>query len=186
MDPFVDTTELMTPAGPLLLRPLRLGDEADLLAFHLERLSDRSRDFFRPHDTARPDVCLQQFADRIRRHAAHEDLSLVVEQDGAIVGYCFLWRLDRDDGRFPMLGIAVADALHGRGVGAAMMDALIDRARRIGLPGIYLTHSHRNERAGRLYQSRGFTYTGHEYREHTWSGEHIEREMQLVLDRPVL
>jgi RimJ/RimL family protein N-acetyltransferase len=172
----------MTPVGALLLRPIRPGDEADLLAFHLERLSEVSRDFFRPHDTAHPEVCLQQFTDRIRRHAAHQDLSFVVEKDGVIVGYCFLWRLDRDDGKFPMLGIALADALHGQRIGGAMMDCLIDRARRAGLSGIYLTHSHRNVRAGRLYESRGFFYTGHEYTERTWSGEHIEREMHLLLD----
>jgi hypothetical protein len=38
-----------------------------------------------------------------------------------------------------------------------------------------------NERAGRLYQSRGFVYTGEEHR----SGVRIERVMRLTLAAPL-
>jgi RimJ/RimL family protein N-acetyltransferase len=180
MNPFDDILEL--PAGDerLLVRPVRPGDEAELLAFFRERLSPRSQYFFCPHDPSRPEECLDQFGERIRRHAERRDLTLVVERDGAIVGYFFLWGLDRTDGRPPTLGIGLADALHGCGVGPAMMDHLIARARALGLPAIELTHESTNERAARLYLSRGFVYTG---RDHRWDPEspRIEREMLLTL-----
>jgi RimJ/RimL family protein N-acetyltransferase len=175
MDPFDDTMELEVASGRLLFRPVRAGDEAGLLAFFRDGLTPRSQYLFCPHEPSQPERCLAEFADRIRRHAARLDLTLVVEQAGAIVGYFFLWWLDRTDSKPPTLGIGLADALHGQGVGAAMMDCLIARARALGLPAIKLTHESTNERAGRLYQSRGFVYTGEEHR----SGARIERAMRL-------
>src|SRR5712692_7966580 len=115
-DPFNQTRTLETPSGRLLLRPIRPGDEAGLLAFFRDRLSPRSQYLFCPHDPSQPERCLGQFADRVRRHAERRDLTLVVEQDGAVVGYFFLWGLDRPD-RLPTLGIGLADALHGQRIG---------------------------------------------------------------------
>jgi RimJ/RimL family protein N-acetyltransferase len=180
MNPFDDTMELETPSGRLLLRPVRPGDEAGLLAFFRDGLSPRSQYLFCPHDPSEPERCLAEFAERIRRHAERRDLTLVVEQAGAIAGYFFLWWLDRSDGQPPTLGIGLSDALHGQGLGAAMMDCLIDRARALGLPAIKLTHESTNERAGRLYASRGFVYTGEEQRSGP-DGVRLERAMRLNL-----
>jgi RimJ/RimL family protein N-acetyltransferase len=180
MNPFDDTIELEVAGGRLLFRPVRPGDEAQLLAFFRDRLSPRSQYLFCPHDPSQPEQCLAQFTERIRRHAERKDLTLVAEQEGAIVGYFFLWWLDRTDGKPPTLGIGLADALHGQSVGAAMMDCLIARARALGLPAIKLTHESTNERAGRLYQSRGFVYTGEEHRSGP-NDARIERAMRLDL-----
>jgi RimJ/RimL family protein N-acetyltransferase len=180
MNPFDETTELEVPGGHLQFRPVRSGDESELLAFFRDRLSPRSQYLFCPHDPSEPERCLAEFAERIRRHAEHRDLTLVVEQAGAIAGYFFLWWLDRSDGQPPTLGIGLSDALHGQGLGAAMMDCLIDRARALGLPAIKLTHESTNERAGRLYESRGFVYTGEEHRSGP-DGARIERAMRLSL-----
>jgi RimJ/RimL family protein N-acetyltransferase len=177
MKPFDDTIQLEL-AGGLLVRPVRPGDEAELLAFFRDRLSPRSQYLFCPHDPSQPERCLAQFAERIRRHAERLDLTLVVEHEGVIVGYFFLWRLDRTDGKPPTLGIGLADAFQGQGIGAAMMDCLIARARALGLAAIKLTHESTNERAGRLYQSRGFVYTGEEQRSGP-DGARIERAMRL-------
>jgi GNAT superfamily N-acetyltransferase len=49
----------------------------------------------------------------------------------------------------------------GEGIGGAMLDAVIAEAARRDGPRIYLwTHEHQNERAHRLYRSRGFARTG--------------------------
>jgi RimJ/RimL family protein N-acetyltransferase len=179
MDPFEQTVERRVADRLLLFRPVRPGDEANLLAFFRDRLSPRSQHFFCPHDPSRPEPCLAQFAERVRRHAERRDLTLVVEQEGEIVGYFFLWWLDRTDGRPPTLGIGLADRLHGCGVGARMMDHLIACARALGLPAIKLTHEAANERAARLYRSRGFVYTGAENPRPDGTG--VEREMWLTL-----
>lgn len=49
----------------------------------------------------------------------------------------------------------------GRGIGGLMLDAIVDEAAGRGCHRIYLwTHEHQNERAHRLYRSRGFVPTG--------------------------
>ena len=98
-DPFQQTRTLSTAAGPLLFRPIRPGDEAELLAFFRDRLSPRSQYLFCPHDPSNPQRCLEQFAERIRRHGERRDLGFVVERDGAVLGYFFLYWLDRTDGQ---------------------------------------------------------------------------------------
>jgi RimJ/RimL family protein N-acetyltransferase len=176
-DPFHHTQALTTTAGPLLFRPIRAGDEEALLAFFRDRLSSRSQYLFCPHDPSNPQRCLEQFAERIRRHTERRDLAFVVERDGAVVGYFFLYWLDRSDGKPPTLGIGLADELHGHRIGGAMMDHLLDAARALRLPAIKLTHESTNERAGRLYRSRGFAYTGEEERSGA-GGARIERVMR--------
>jgi GNAT superfamily N-acetyltransferase len=48
----------------------------------------------------------------------------------------------------------------GKGIGGTMLDGVIDEAARRGCHQIYLwTHERQNERAHRLYQSRGFVQT---------------------------
>ena len=51
----------------------------------------------------------------------------------AVVGYFFLYGLDRSDGKPPTLGIGLADELHGHRIGGAMMDQLLNAARALGL-----------------------------------------------------
>jgi GNAT superfamily N-acetyltransferase len=49
----------------------------------------------------------------------------------------------------------------GTGIGGMLLDAVIDEAKRRGCHRIFLwTHERQNERAHRLYRSRGFTPTG--------------------------
>jgi ribosomal protein S18 acetylase RimI-like enzyme len=67
-----------------------------------------------------------------------------------ISGYGFV----ADD--VPELGIAVAAAYRGRGVGRMLMDALIGRARATRLRGLSLSVEDGNERASQLYASLGF------------------------------
>ena len=176
-NPFSRTRTLETAAGPLLFRPIRPGDEPELLAFFRDRLSPRSQYLFCPHDPSQPDRCLEQFGERIRRHGARQDMAFVLDHRGAIVGYFYLAGLDRADGRPPTLGIGLADTLHGQGLGGAMMDHLLEAARALGLSAVELTHESTNERAARLYLSRGFAYTGADERSGP-DGARVERVMR--------
>jgi RimJ/RimL family protein N-acetyltransferase len=172
---FSRSQRLATPAGSLLFRPIRAGDEGELLAFFRDRLSPRSQYLFCPHDPSDPERCLRQFGERIRRHAERRDLAYVIERRGEIAGYFYLSPLGHPDGRPPTLGIGLADELHGQRLGGLMMDWLLDGARALGLPAVELTHESTNERAARLYLSRGFVYTGEE--QVTRDGARIERVM---------
>ena len=163
-DPFEATRIIEIGSGPVLFRPIRPGDEPELLAFFRDRLSPRSQYLFCPHDPSQPERCLEQFAERIRRHAERRDIAFVVERHGFILGYYYLVGIDRSDSQQPTLGIGLADELHGHRLGGAMMDQLLSSARSLGIRQIGLTHESTNERAGQLYLSRGFVYTGEEER----------------------
>jgi ribosomal protein S18 acetylase RimI-like enzyme len=62
-------------------------------------------------------------------------------------------------------------------MGGAMMDHLLAAARALRLDAVRLTHESTNERAGRLYLSRGFAYTGEEERSGP-DGARFERVMR--------
>jgi RimJ/RimL family protein N-acetyltransferase len=176
-DPFRSCRTVQAAAGPVLFRPIGPGDEPELLAFFRDRLSPRSQYLFCPHDPSQPERCLQQFADRIWRHGERHDIAFVIEKQGSIRGYFYLAGIDSPEGEPPTLGIGLADELHGHHLGGAMMDHLLECAQALGVRRVELTHESTNDRAGRLYLSRGFVYTGEE--ERSGPGEaRVERVMQ--------
>jgi ribosomal protein S18 acetylase RimI-like enzyme len=64
------------------------------------------------------------------------------------------------DERTPELAIAVVPSARGKGVGSALLDALLARAREDGYPSISLSVDRNNAGAIELYQRRGFAQVG--------------------------
>jgi [ribosomal protein S18]-alanine N-acetyltransferase len=91
-------------------------------------------------------------ADPVSRHY------LVAEDDGVVIGYGGL--LAQAGGQADVLTLAVAGDRWGEGVGAALLDALLNEAHRRGCTEIFLEVRVDNERAQRLYRRRGFTGIG--------------------------
>jgi GNAT superfamily N-acetyltransferase len=93
---------------------------------------------------------------------------LVAEDDGEVVGMACAEPLRADGGA----GAVIPGALFlgyvfiiperwGQGIGGLVMDAVFNEARKEGYRRIELwTHERDNERAQRLYRSRGFAPTG--------------------------
>jgi putative acetyltransferase len=95
--------------------------------------------------------------------AGSTDLSLVAERGGEVVGSAGLFSAGPPVRRrhAAVLGIAVAPAAQGRGVGSALMQALCDYADRWGqLLRIELTVFTDNARAIALYRRFGFQTEG--------------------------
>jgi ribosomal-protein-alanine N-acetyltransferase len=74
-----------------------------------------------------------------------------------VLGYVVAWFAS---GEGEIANLAVAPAARNRGVGSILLDAALAEARRLGAEQIFLEVRSTNERARRLYDSRGFVEVG--------------------------
>ncbi|HUA29024.1 MAG TPA: ribosomal protein S18-alanine N-acetyltransferase [Streptosporangiaceae bacterium] len=82
---------------------------------------------------------------------------LVAADDGVITGYAgLLVAANQAD----VLTLAVAADRQGQGTGAALLDALLAESQRRGCTEVFLEVRTDNDRAQRLYRSRGFIQIG--------------------------
>jgi len=81
----------------------------------------------------------------------------LAELSGEMVGYIFLWDMDKC---IPWFGIAVHENLKGRGLGKKLMHHAIEYAKKHNKGGILLTTHPSNIRAQVLYESVGFERLG--------------------------
>ena len=164
---------LETSAGEVLrVERLAARHAAALPGFH-ESLSRASRDTFTPHAYDPETVGVY-----IRRSENDDDRIYVAMTGEAIIGYFFLWEFQSP---IPLLGIGMADAFQGQGLGDQMMRMLIADAKTAGKDGIELTTMQHNDRAFALYRKMGFEHVG-DVDNVTGDGRHvIERKMFLAL-----
>jgi ribosomal protein S18 acetylase RimI-like enzyme len=151
MSEFVGIRALLTTGNgeTLVARVLQDGDGPALQAFNAG-LGEWTEAHFLPH--AYDDATVAEY---IRRSESGQDLTYVVLAGEQIVGYFFLWDVVEE---IPVLGIGLADAYQGRGLGRQLMSILIEDARRSGRRGITLTTVLDNERAFALFTKMGFEY----------------------------
>jgi ribosomal-protein-alanine N-acetyltransferase len=83
---------------------------------------------------------------------------LVAEDAGELVGYAGL--LSPGGGQADVLTMAVAQERWGQRIGALLLDALVAEAAQRGCTDVFLEVRVDNERAQRLYRSRGFGEIG--------------------------
>jgi [ribosomal protein S18]-alanine N-acetyltransferase len=83
---------------------------------------------------------------------------LVAEDEGVVIGYGGL--LAQAGGPADVLTLAVAAGRWGEGIGAALLDGLLNEAHRRGCTEIFLEVRVDNDRAQRLYRRRGFEGIG--------------------------
>lgn len=91
------------------------------------------------------------------------DTAVIALDKGFPVGAAWYRLFDRNrpgygfvDERTPELAIAVVPNARGRGVGTALLDALLERARGDGYPTVSLSVDRANAGAIELYERRGF------------------------------
>lgn len=145
------TTPKLGDGTDILVRRLAIGDGPALQRFNAS-LSEASRSRFLPH--AYDGDTLARIIDRAQRET---DRTYVALAGDSIAGYFFLW--DFQD-PVPVLGIGIADAWQGQGLGPRFMKILIDDAKSAGRDGIELTTLPENGRAFALYRKMGFEHTG--------------------------
>jgi GNAT superfamily N-acetyltransferase len=97
--------------------------------------------------------------------------------DGELHGIAGLELLTRAKERHKarVVGMYVAPAKAGNGLGAALLDAVVTDARRLGLTDLVLTVSEGNASALRLYAKAGFVAFGTEPRAICVGGRHVSK-----------
>jgi len=126
------TQEDQVPGGPATtIRPSGCADLAALGAFFAGlSLHTRVKRFFAP---VSPGPAMLR---RLGGTAGQADV-LVAVRDGVIIGHAMAVDLvSPEAGLITDIGVVVADAWQGRGVGAALMRALIGRAQARGVTGV--------------------------------------------------
>ena len=82
---------------------------------------------------------------------------LAAELDGRLLGYAACWTvIDQSE----LGNVAVADEARGRGVGGALVGAVIERIRARGAHECFLEVRESNRGAQQLYRRRGFVVVG--------------------------
>ncbi|HEY1587571.1 MAG TPA: GNAT family N-acetyltransferase [Polyangia bacterium] len=104
-----------------------------------------------------------------------DDHVMVGEVDGRVVGYAGLHVRDGKRRHTAWLGIAVHDEFAGRGVGRALMHALLELADKwIGLVRVDLEASADNERAIAMYRRFGFVEEGRQKKAYFDNGGYVD------------
>ena len=98
---------------------------------------------------------LQSFRDALEHPAVY--FAAARDAGGLVVGYVVAWMV-ADEGE--IANLAVTPDVWGAGVGARLLDAALDEAASRGIVHVYLEVRDSNERARRLYGSRGFEEVG--------------------------
>lgn len=105
---------------------------------------------------------LSPYEDALREIARdHRNAMLVAELDGVVVGMCqvIIFRHLQSGGGLcaELESVHVDTTLRSRGVGRALLDAALDRARAAGCYRVQLTSNKRRTDAHRFYLTNGFT-----------------------------
>ena len=135
----------------LEVQPLAAARIAALQRFNAG-LSERTRSVFLPH--AYDDETVRRYAARSEQA---QDRAYLLYRGSEVVGYFFLWEFNKP---VPILGLGLADAWQGQGLGEPMLRLLMSDARTAGRDAIELTTVPTNERALRLYHRVGFEEVG--------------------------
>ena len=157
----------MPPTAHVVIRAVRPDDAAAIM--DIRRQPEVMR--FTP---AMPSERVDRFGEFYARWGANDHV-LVGEIDGRVVGYAGLHLRDGKRRHSAWLGIAVHDEFAGRGVGQALMQALVDLADQwIGLVRVDLEANADNERAIALYRRFGFVEEGRQRKAYFAGGAYVD------------
>jgi ribosomal protein S18 acetylase RimI-like enzyme len=104
---------------------------------------------------------LDVLCDRVRRTMMGESFHLIAEYQGELLGWVDLTPYPIESMRHCAdLALGVQQALRGKGIGGALIEEMINRARRAGLEYVHLEVFASNGAALRLYKRQGFAIDG--------------------------
>jgi len=145
------------------IRPARPADLHALAALARRTWLDAFGDSVAPEDAA-AEAEKGRSEERFAR-VLPERVILVAEEDGELVGYAELGPVDIPEveagaGDVELHRLYVETPLQGRGIGRALLDAVLAHPDAAGPNRVFLQVWERNERALRLYERAGFRRSG--------------------------
>lgn len=162
----------------MIVREARPEDAAGVRAIHAQAAAERRWIATQPEEIA----SVEEEAARIAAWRPETGALLVAQEHGHIIGICGVRRSARMATRHTAeVGLTVAAAHQGRGVGRALMLEAEAWARRHGIARLALGAFHDNERALRLYRSLGFHEEGVRRGHYVVGG--VERDEVLMAKR---
>jgi RimJ/RimL family protein N-acetyltransferase len=175
-------------ASPVRVRDVAWGDFDDLreIYYHLYEERDRGDAIGIHLFEERPTLAdeAEWFANTFRKAVAGDLIISVAERDGNVVGHCTISRIGvrstAENGHLGLLGILVAEAYRGQGVGSALLTHALDRARD-KFEIVRLSVFADNVRAQELYRRFGFVPCGRVPGAIRRRGRYID-EVEMVLD----
>jgi ribosomal protein S18 acetylase RimI-like enzyme len=140
------------------IRRLTIDDAPEYRALRLRSFREHPEAF----TTSWEELEREPLADTVRRLAADDRKRWGAFVDARLAGYVGLDREARAKNRHKatLVGMYVAPEFAGRGIGRALVDALLAQARADGLELVVLTVTEGNARALRLYERCGFRSFG--------------------------
>ncbi len=142
-----------------IFRPMVLSDRDEMCAL-FDEMGEESAGFF---NIGR---CNEKMTMRFFSEGKDEKHSFFVAAKGsAVLGYCFLWELEKS---VPWFGVAVREKYKGQHVGTFLLEGTLAMLKEKGYGGLLLTTAKTNLRGQALYEKCGFERLGvHE------SGEYL-------------
>jgi [ribosomal protein S18]-alanine N-acetyltransferase len=130
--------------GWVRLRRMRQADMPGIMALEQELF---------PEDAWTPDMFAAEFAQPASRR-----LYLVAQEGNALIGYAGM--MFTGGSQADVVTLAVNPARWGKGIGTALLTALVDEAEKRGYAEVLLEVREDNPRARQLYLRHGFTEIG--------------------------
>ena len=184
------TKETRSDLGPTAVRAVQWSDFEDLRETYYHLYEERDRGdrigitLFRERPSLSDEV--EWFSHQYARVTSGDDVWVVAERDGRVVGNCHIGRLgptrSSEQAHVGVLGILVKEAHRGTGVGSTLLDRALSEARS-RFEVVRLSVFTINQGAKRLYARFGFVDVGRVPRAIRRGDEYFdEDEMVLLLD----
>ncbi len=161
------------PAAPFILREPRVGDMGWIV--HRQALLYANEYGWSVEFEA---LVAEIVAAFIREFDPTRERCWIAAQDGAIVGSVFLVKAGEKTGRLRLL--YVEPSARGHGIGAALVDACVAEARRIGCETLVLWTNDVLTSARRLYEAAGFRLVG-EKPHRSFGNDLVGQDWELTL-----
>ena len=125
---------------------------------------------------------LEEAAEFVRNNIRKGNPQFVALVGDRVVGWCDVFPEKRETmAHGGVLGMGIVEGYRGRGIGAALIRATLERAKAVGLTRVELTVREDNLRAKTLYEKAGFAVEGVKRKAALFEGKYFDLILMSLL-----